>query len=102
MGDAFLMRRGQAVGDLPGVVDRFARGERAFAKTVAQSFTFQQLGDYIWSCAVFADIEDGENVGVIERGRGAAFQREALQAIRIGELGKPTQISQARGPNHSR
>ncbi len=32
---------------------------------------------------IFTDVEDRENVGVVERCRGAGFLREALQAVGI-------------------
>ena len=87
MDDALLVRRGQAAGNLLRVVDGFARGERAIAQAVAKGLAFEQFGDDVGRAVVFADIVDGKNVGMVERGGGAGFLGEALQAFGIGGEG---------------
>ncbi len=87
MDDALFVRRGQAAGDLLRVVDGFAGSECAGAQAVAQRLAFQQFGNDVGRAAIFANIEDGKNVGMVQRRRGAGFLREALQAFGIGGKG---------------
>src|ERR1039458_688751 len=41
-----------------------------------------------WCAVIVADIEDRKNMGVVERGGGACFLCEALQAVAIGREGR--------------
>ena len=43
MHDMFLMRRGQALGDLQSVLDHSALGKRSPAQSVAQRLPFEEL-----------------------------------------------------------
>ena len=84
MDDALFVRGGQAAGDLLGVVDGFAGSERAVAQAVAEGLALEQFGDDVGRAVFLADIEDGENVGMVQRRGRAGFLREALQALGIG------------------
>ncbi len=85
--DAFFVGGGESAGDLRGVVERLADGQRAAAQALAQGFAFQQFGNDVGRRRRSADIEDCENVGMIERCGGAGFLLEALQAVRVGREG---------------
>jgi hypothetical protein len=75
MNDAFLVRCGQSVGNLQGEINGLAGGECAAAQPVTQGFAFQQLGNDVGRAFVFADVKNGENVGVVECGSGACLLR---------------------------
>lgn len=70
--------------DLHGVVDGFALRRYAAGEQGVQAFAFEQLGDQEWRALVPADIVDGKNVGMAERGNGAGFLLEAAEMVGIG------------------
>ena len=83
MDDPFLVRRSQAAGDLPGVVDGFTGRKRTIAEAIPQRLPFQQFGNYIGRSLDIADIENRKDVGVVETRGSTAFQRKSLQAVGI-------------------
>src|SRR5262249_42316282 len=88
MDDAFGMRGGQSLGDLPRVIDSLSRSDCALFYQFAQLLAFEQFGDDIGRAFMRADVVNREDVRVVERRGGAGFLLEAAQAIRIpGELG---------------
>ena len=85
MDDASFVGSRETAGDLQGVVNRLATGERAASQPVAQGFAFEKFGDNVGrALLVVADVEDGENARMIESGGGAGLLSETLQAIAIG------------------
>ena len=60
-----------------------ANREGPLAQPLAQRPALEQLGDDVGRAAVFADVEDGEDVGVIERSRGARFLLESLETVAV-------------------
>src|SRR5215813_9871336 len=88
MDDAFGMRGGQSLGDLPRVIDSLSRSDCALFYQFAQLLAFEQFGDDIGRAFMRADVVNREDVRVVERRGGAGFLLEAAQAVRIpGELG---------------
>ena len=45
--------------------------------------SFEELGDEVRRAVVFADVMNGENVGMIQRRDGASFLLEASQTVNI-------------------
>ena len=82
MYDAALVRCRQTVRDLQTDLDRLANPERTAIEALAQRLALQQLHDEIRRLGLHADVEHGENVGMIKRGDGARFLLEALHAHR--------------------
>ena len=76
--DALVVRGGEPLGDLPRVVDRLARRQRAAVQTAAQRLALEQLGDDVRRAGVPADVVDGQDVRVIELPGGARLLLEAL------------------------
>src|SRR5262249_52851369 len=88
MDDAFGMRGGQSLGDLPRVIDSLSRSDCALLYQLAQLFAFEQLSHDVGRAFMRADVVNREDVRVVKRRGGAGFLLEAAQAIRIpGELG---------------
>src|SRR5580704_14214516 len=65
-------------------VDGFSQGKRATAQTISQGFAFEQLGDYIGRAFVFPNVKNGQNIGMVQGGRGPGLLGEPLQAIGVG------------------
>ena len=65
MNDAFIVRGGEAVGQLGAVVHGPARGHRAAIEFLAERVAFEKFGDEEGRAAGFADVVDGENIRVI-------------------------------------
>ena len=82
--DAAAVRRGQAAGDLLRVRQGLAQRQRAAAERAAQRLAVEQLGDDVGPPVGGADVVDRDDVRVVERGGGARFQLEAVEALRIG------------------
>ena len=66
MHDAFGVRGGQALSNLKGVFDRFARRQRA-TQLLAQGLAFEQLRDEVGRAVVDARVVNHEDVRMIER-----------------------------------
>ena len=83
MDDALLVRGGQAVRDLHGVVERLAHRQGAAAQALAQRLAFEQLRDDVGRAVVHADVVHREDVRVIQRRGGSRFLLEALKPAGI-------------------
>ena len=82
--DAALVRRGEAAGELPGVVDGLARRQRAvLAKARAQRLALEELRDDVALIALAAEVVDGQDVRMIEHPRGARLLLETPQGVGI-------------------
>jgi hypothetical protein len=81
--DAARVRGGQALGDLDGVVDRTRERNGAGIDYRAQRPPLQQFRDEIGRVVLAPHVIDGEDVGVIQRGRGARLGLEPAQPLRI-------------------
>src|SRR5262249_28552081 len=81
--DAFGVSGGQSLGDLPRVINRLSRSDRALLYQFAQLFAFDQLRHNEWRVLVVADVVHRQNVRVIERRGSERLLLEAEQAIRI-------------------
>ena len=90
--DSFVVRRSQTAGDLDRDLHSLARRRRVGGETLAEGFALEQFGDGVddrraWRQRVRADVVDGEDVRVRERGDSLRFALEALAACRVvGEL----------------
>ena len=62
MDDALVVRRGEALRDLPRVVDRLAHRQRARLQPAAQRLPLEQLRDDVGRAVVDADVVDGQDV----------------------------------------
>ena len=85
--DPFLVRRGEAVGDLDRLFDRLAHRQRAAGKPGPQRLAFEQLLDDVGRAVVLADVVNGGDVGMVEDAGRARLLLEALQALRIAREG---------------
>ena len=61
-----------------------AHRQRPVAQPLAQGLAFEQFGNDIGRALLFANIEDGKNVGMIQRRGRPGFLRETLQPVAIG------------------
>ena len=64
--DTLFVGSAKATSDLGGNLDRLALRKWAGLEALAQGFSFQQFGDDEGEIVVVADVENGQNVGVIE------------------------------------
>src|ERR1700722_2048770 len=83
MNNPFFMRRRQSVGDLERIFESFSDRNRSAAEAVAQSLAFEQFRDDIGRALAGANVEYGQNVGMIQRGSGESFLLEAAHAIGV-------------------
>ena len=67
-------RRGP--GELQGVLDGLANGQRTGVQPLAQRLAFQQLRDQIGRALVVAHVVDGQDVRVVEKAGGAGLLLE--------------------------
>ena len=81
--DAAVVRRGETLRDLLGVVEGLANPRRAVSQDRAQLFAFEQFGDDVGRAAMRSDVVDGENVRVIESRSGSRLLFEAGEAVSI-------------------
>ena len=84
MDDPLLVRDGERGGDLHRVVDGLANGNRLrvdLADQLAEGLPLQQLHDDVRRAFGGADVEDGDQAGMIERAGGAGFLLEAGDAL---------------------
>jgi len=97
MDDAFGMRRIERVGNVDGDGEKGIELHGSAGDHVLQSFALEALhGDE--GLAIFlADIIDGANVGMIQRGRGLRFTLEAHEGLRIlrNSVGQKFQCDEA-------
>ena len=83
MDDSLFVSRGQPARHLQRIVNRLTTGNQPTPYAFAQRLPFQQFRDDIRRAALFPNIENRKNVGMIQRGRRARFLHEPLQAGRI-------------------
>ena len=83
MHDGLVVGGRQSIRHLHGVFDDFALGQRAAIEDGAKAFPLEKLRNQEGGPHVLADVVDGENVGMIERGDGLRFLFETAKAIRI-------------------
>ena len=84
MDDPLLVGRGQTVGDLDGVVHRFARGQGGVAHHLPQRRALQELEHDVGLPVVLTRVEDGEEVGVVEGAGGSRFLLETPKPVGVG------------------
>ena len=87
MDDAGRVRLGEAVGDLVADVEQLARRERPALHELTERLAIHELHGDVDGRVRRTDLVDGDDVVVVEGGRGARLLLEAAAAIRIsGEL----------------
>src|SRR5438874_13640165 len=69
--------------ELDSIINRLALWIRTSIQHRTQRFSIQQLGNQKSAAVVFADVEQSENVGMIERCYGSGFLLEAVQPIAV-------------------
>jgi hypothetical protein len=72
MDDAFLVRCCQPARDLLGKFNRLAYRHGTGAQTIPKRLAFQKLGHDIGRALVLAEVVNGQNVGMVQSGGGAA------------------------------
>ena len=82
--DPLLVRGGEAVGDLEGVVDRLALRELSAGERRAQCLSLEQLLDDVGRSIVRPDVVNSRDVGVVQDPGGARLLLESAQAVRVG------------------
>ncbi len=81
MDDAGAMRLGQSLGDLDGKIEEPARRQRlSRSEQLAERLSLDELHGDVQSAVGLADVVDGEDVGVVQRGGGARLLFEALSS----------------------
>ena len=66
--DPLLVRRGQALRDLPTILERLPLGKGAFREPLAKRLPCQKLRDGVGGVPVMPDIEEAQDVRMRERG----------------------------------
>ena len=87
MDDPALVRRGETAADLGGEVDRGAERQRRSRNAVGECAAVEQFACGIGRAIVHADVVDGDDVGMRERGHRARFAVEPIAQFRIGNGG---------------
>ena len=85
MADALLVGGGERARDLDAVLERLAIGDGAPVHPLPQRLAFQQLGDDVGDLALGADVEDGQDVGVVQRAGGPGFEVQAADVLGRGQ-----------------
>jgi len=85
--DALLVGGHQTLRDLDTAISRLAQRERAIEEPLPQSLPLQQLGDDVGRAIVHADVVNGDDVGMIQRGSRACLLLETPQAVPIVSQG---------------
>ena len=83
MHDPFLVRGGQPVSDLEGIVDGLVRGERSLVEAAAERFALEQLLDDVGSAFVGSDVVDRGDVGMVQDAGSFGLLLEAAQAVGV-------------------
>ena len=96
--DPFLVRRRQALGDLPRALDRLARRKPAARELRPQRLALEKLLDDVGSALVRADVVDRGDVGVIEDARGLGLLLEAAQAVGVLREGRRQDLDRDLAP----
>jgi hypothetical protein len=83
MDDAALVRRGESLRDLMRPVDRAADGEARLLQPLAQRRSFEQLHHRVRDAVLAAEIVNGEDVRMGERGDRSRLALETRQRLRL-------------------
>ena len=75
--DAAAVSFVERVGDFGANFQNLFGGKRAFGETVSKAFAFDAFHDQEISAVLRADVEEGTDVGMIQRGNGFGFALEA-------------------------
>jgi len=82
------LRGGEGAAGLDGVVERLGQRDGAGVELLAEGLAIDELSGNVGDVAGLADVVNGDDVGVVERGRGAGFLGEAEDALGVlDELG---------------
>ena len=81
--DAPFVGGGEAAGNLKRMIEDPGERQRSALEHRPQGLAFEQLGDQVRRLAVMPELMDGQDVGVVQRGRGTGLALEAVQPIRI-------------------
>ena len=82
-----LVRGGEPARDLEGHVLRLGGGQGSFGEPLAQGLPLEELHHGVGDAALAAEVVDGQDVGVGQRGHGLGFPLEPRQGVRIpGQL----------------
>ena len=79
--DALVVRGGEGLGELQGVVGGPARGERPRGEPVAEGLPLEELHRGEGLAAVGPEVVDGEDAGVRQRGHRARLALESLAQL---------------------
>ena len=82
MHDALAMGTVQRVGDLPCARQRLAKRQRASHQPVCQRLALEPFHHEVRDAVLVADVVQGADVGVIQRGDGARLALEARAPVR--------------------
>ena len=85
MNDAGRVRPGQGVGDLDAVLQHLGRLQPAARDDTVQGAARDELHDDEIHAFFVADVVDGDDIGVIQGGRGLGFLHEAQLALAVGD-----------------
>ena len=83
MDDAALVCGSQTAADLHGGVERDRQRQRRCADAGPEGFPLEKLGREVRHTVVAADVMDGQDVGVRQRGDGTCLAIEPLAEVRI-------------------
>ena len=76
MENTVIVSSSKSARDLERVFDSFAHRQRAAIQPRPQSFAVEQFGDDVGGIVLTANIENGQNIRMIERGCSARFLLE--------------------------
>jgi len=89
MNEALGVGRSQSAGHLPGHVEHLGRRATGpVLEPIIQAFAAQVAGGNEGNAAVFADLEDGKDVFVIQHGRRLGFEQKPLAEAGHGGNGR--------------
>ena len=88
MDEILVVRGRKPAGHLGRQVDRLAQRHGAVRQSLAQRLAFQQLHDHVGRGGMRAEFEDGDDVGMRERGDGLRLALEPSESIRIAGDGR--------------
>src|SRR5271163_2762761 len=83
MDDAFFMRRRQRVAQRAGKLDDLFEWESASGDQAVERLTFHQLHGEKVDAVAFLDRIDGDDVGMVELGKGLRLAAKAPQSLGI-------------------
>ena len=87
MHDAGVVRHLQRVGHLHGVLEHLRHAQAALGNQVHEGLALHPLHHHQRIRAVVENVVNGDDIGMIQRGRGLRFLQEAAAALGIGGVG---------------